>query len=286
MVFIANAIRTHEPREDTMLFQIQYLPPGTRVRLAEMREVSATIIRTNECRAVVRMDRAEREVEFTDGDGHARAFKTRAGHVTSWSPATLVETVFENSPPAQEIDMSKKTTKPAAKTTGKPATAKNAFPKKGRGKGVQNQIDRWKHQAANEKAAETPVAEATTEPAAKPAKPAKEKKVADAKPERKMSALDAAAKVLGESGTPLNAQEMIEKMSTRGYWTSPGGKTPHATLYAAIVREINAKGADSRFRKIDRGNFELTGSTNTPPRKLADDGKTPGPKSVAELFKL
>ena len=31
---------------------------------------------------------------------------------------------------------------------------------------------------------------------------------------------------------------MIDAMTTKGLWTSPGGKTPHATLYSAILREI------------------------------------------------
>lgn len=37
--------------------------------------------------------------------------------------------------------------------------------------------------------------------------------------------------------------------------SSPGGKTPDRTLYAAIAREIVAKGAQSRFRKVERGKF-------------------------------
>ena len=76
--------------------------------------------------------------------------------------------------------------------------------------------------------------------------------------DKKMSALDAAAKVLGEAKEPLNTKAMIERMSAKGYWTSPGGKTPHSTLYAAILREINVKGKDARFAKADRGLFTLT----------------------------
>ncbi len=72
---------------------------------------------------------------------------------------------------------------------------------------------------------------------------------------KKMSALDAAAKVLSESKQPLRSQEMIEQMAAQGYWKSPGGKTPAATLYAAIMREINTKGQDARFKKTDRGLF-------------------------------
>ena len=75
------------------------------------------------------------------------------------------------------------------------------------------------------------------------------------KREGKMSALDAAAKVLAEAGEPLTAKGMIEAMASKGYWTSPGGKTPHATLYSAILREINAKGKEVRFKKTERGKF-------------------------------
>lgn len=73
--------------------------------------------------------------------------------------------------------------------------------------------------------------------------------------EKKISALDAAARVLAETGQPMNCQEMIAEMAAKGYWSSPGGKTPQATLYSAIIREIAVKGANSRFQKADRGKF-------------------------------
>jgi hypothetical protein len=44
-------------------------------------------------------------------------------------------------------------------------------------------------------------------------------------------------------------------MAAKGYWTSPGGKTPDRTLYSALAREINVKGKDARFKKADRGKF-------------------------------
>jgi hypothetical protein len=50
---------------------------------------------------------------------------------------------------------------------------------------------------------------------------------------------------------------MIEQMSAKGLWTSSGGKTPHATLYSAILREIGTKGKDARFVKTDRGQFTI-----------------------------
>ena len=81
------------------------------------------------------------------------------------------------------------------------------------------------------------------------------KKAAAKQREGKLSALDAAAQVLAESKEPLNAKAMIEQMSAKGLWTSPGGKTPHATLYAAILREITDKGMEARFEKVDRGQF-------------------------------
>ncbi len=96
-----------------------------------------------------------------------------------------------------------------------------------------------------------------TKPAAAK-KPATKKaaKAKDAKP-KKISAIDAAAKVLGESKEALNTKQMVEAMASKGYWTSPGGKTPHATLYSAILREINEKGKDARFKKTERGHFTL-----------------------------
>jgi len=73
---------------------------------------------------------------------------------------------------------------------------------------------------------------------------------------RVMSCLEAAAKVLGEKKQPMTTAAMIEAMAAKGYWTSPGGKTPAATLYSAILRELG-KGKESRFKKVDRGQFAL-----------------------------
>jgi len=50
-----------------------------------------------------------------------------------------------------------------------------------------------------------------------------------------MSGLDAAAKVLAESGEPLNCKTIVERAIEKGYWKT-GGKTPAATIYAAILR--------------------------------------------------
>ena len=76
----------------------------------------------------------------------------------------------------------------------------------------------------------------------------------------KLSALEAAVRVLAEAGQPLTCREMIDAMAAGKYWTSPAGKTPANTLYAAILREIQTKADQARFQKVDRGRFDLTTS--------------------------
>ena len=117
------------------------------------------------------------------------------------------------------------------KTTTKKAPARNATAKK----------------AAPKKAT-------TTKPAAK-----KTKAAAPSADGKKLSALDAAAQVLKDTGEPMNCKQMIEAMTAKKLWTSPGGKTPHATLYSAILREINTKGKEARFKKTERGKFATNG---------------------------
>ncbi|MFO0911474.1 MAG: HTH domain-containing protein [Pirellulales bacterium] len=131
----------------------------------------------------------------------------------------------------------KKTTSSSSKTAkakGKPAVAP-----KGKKPAVPKMIDEKPAKAKTEKPAKTAV-----EPGPK-----------------KLSALDAAAKVLSESSEPLTTKQMIEAMASKGYWTSPGGKTPHGTLHSALCREIASKGEASRFRKADRGKFAATVAT-------------------------
>ena len=100
---------------------------------------------------------------------------------------------------------------------------------------------------------------ATKKPAAKKSANASTKanKATTKNANGKVSALDAAVKVLGESKEPLTTKEMIDAMAAKGYWKSPGGKTPDRTLYSAILREIVIKGKDARFAKAERGKFTL-----------------------------
>ena len=154
-------------------------------------------------------------------------------------------------------------------TTKKLATAKNAFPKKSapkKGKTTKGVTkprsiavveDQAIEPSANLDGAETATA-VETPPTNKTKTKSKAKLNADAQPKtttKKLSAIDAAAQVLAAATEPLNAKQMIEAMAAQKLWTSPGGQTPHATLYSAILREIGAKGDAARFKKADRGLF-------------------------------
>jgi hypothetical protein len=72
---------------------------------------------------------------------------------------------------------------------------------------------------------------------------------------KKVSALDAAHRVLAAAGAPMTAKELIAAMAAQGLWNSPKGKTPANTLYAAVMREINTKGDESRFSRPEPGKF-------------------------------
>ncbi|TWT44991.1 hypothetical protein RAS1_14110 [Phycisphaerae bacterium RAS1] len=110
------------------------------------------------------------------------------------------------------------------------------------------------------KAAATKTDKPTTAKAKAASKPKVQRPpAADAKPKR-LSALDAAAQVLKAAGKAMNCVELIATMAEQNLWTSPNGKTPHATLYAAILREVNTKGDEARFKKVDRGQFEYVGA--------------------------
>ncbi len=76
---------------------------------------------------------------------------------------------------------------------------------------------------------------------------------------KKPSGLDAAARVLAETGRPMSAKQLVEAMLAKKYWSS-GGQTPHATISSAMQREIQNKGQQSRFRKTAPGRFALAKS--------------------------
>lgn len=118
---------------------------------------------------------------------------------------------------------------------------------------LKKDLEEWL--AVEQREAEAAIAAETsteeTQPEEKPAKKTKSKKA-----KGKLSGLDAAVKVLTETGGPMKCGDMVDQMISKGYWQT-NGATPSATIYAAIIREIRDKGDESRFRKVDRGSFEL-----------------------------
>ena len=138
------------------------------------------------------------------------------------------------------------TTTTTKKTTTKKATSK-ATPKKAPAK---------KATRANT-AATVAKAKPKASTKAKPTKNATRAndatKTAKATKPKRLSGLDLAAKVLVEAKQPLQAKAIAERAIAAGWKTN--GKTPHATLYAAMIREIAKKGKDARFVKTDRGLF-------------------------------
>ena len=197
---------------------LAHLAPGTRFRVDDL-GLTGTLIKANECRAVVRLDTPHETVEFVDRNGATREFVRRRTHETSWSPSVPVTPLGMEELTMAKKSATKKTKKAAEKKAGQPAAAK----------------------ATKTKAPRAPKAPK-----------------ADGKPsEGKLSQIEAALKVLAEAKEPMTTKQMVEAMAAKGYWTSPGGKTPHATLYSAILREIQHKGAESRFAKVDRGQFKL-----------------------------
>jgi len=143
-----------------------------------------------------------------------------------------------------------KTTKRAA------ATVPSA---KGPATSAQKSDTAKKSVKATTKATKSPTAATGTKRPAKATTKAKPEKAATRAKQgaaggKKPSGLDAAARVLVESKEPMGARKIVEVAFTKGYWKSDG-KTPHATVYSAIIREIAAKGKEARFKKVDRGRF-------------------------------
>ena len=56
-----------------------------------------------------------------------------------------------------------------------------------------------------------------------------------------LSALEAAARVLSDSQRAMTCPELIAAMAAQGYWTSPAGRTPQATLHAAHLAAFRAE---------------------------------------------
>lgn len=71
-----------------------------------------------------------------------------------------------------------------------------------------------------------------------------------------LSQFGAALKVLAGRSKPMTVGEIMEAITSKGLWSSPGGATPNATLSAALQRDIG-KGKDARIKKVGPGQFLL-----------------------------
>ena len=76
--------------------------------------------------------------------------------------------------------------------------------------------------------------------------------------EKRLGLVDAAIQVMKAAGTPMNCQEVVKAILEQNLWET-AGKTPAATLYSSILREIQKKGSEARFKKVNRGQFALAG---------------------------
>jgi len=187
---------------------------------------------------------SDRPIEFLGADDTQSTAPERPAIAPAELPAIAPAAEAPSTPPAtaqdprdEETPASKPTIVPAAPSSPESATAAEPAA-----------LALGSTEAANAVTTET---EQTVE---RPKRPRKTS--ADLK-EKKLSALDAAAKVLAEVGQPMGCQELIAAMAQKGYWTSPGGQTPEATLYSALLREITTKGDQARFVKAGRGKFAL-----------------------------
>jgi hypothetical protein len=114
----------------------------------------------------------------------------------------------------------------------------------------------WRKEVADKAAQPAPDLDAAVK-AAGASRKAKGAKASKPKGERKPGILTLAADVLKDAKAPMDCKAIVEKVLAKGLWQTKG-KTPAATLYAAIIREIAAKGKEARFHKTDRGLFELS----------------------------
>ena len=71
-----------------------------------------------------------------------------------------------------------------------------------------------------------------------------------------MDSLDAAEKVLRDTGQSLHYQVLTERILSEGLWQSDG-KTPERTINARLSSDIKKKGKDSQFMRVQPGCYGL-----------------------------
>jgi hypothetical protein len=72
----------------------------------------------------------------------------------------------------------------------------------------------------------------------------------------RLSQLDAAVKILTDAKEPLTCKEIVRRMFEQKLWNT-SGRTPGATLSASMQREIAKRGSEARFRRAERGLYEV-----------------------------
>jgi hypothetical protein len=112
-------------------------------------------------------------------------------------------------------------------------------------------------------------ASATKQPRDRASAPAKAKR----SPREGPSGLAAAHSVLLKAGKAMNVRDITDAVLSRKLWTT-SGRTPSATIAAAIMREIKLKGDGSRFMRAGRGLFEAR------PSEAGQRPKAPSSKST------
>ncbi len=190
---------------------------------------------------------ADRPIEILDTEDATEQVAT-AEPVTTIEQAAAPEQPVADCAPIAPTPVQDPAAKPAA-AEPRPAPAEPTIP-------VEHPVAEPAQPTAATASLATVVPEMPTPAPAKP-KRQRQSTAATEPKEKKLSALDAAAKVLGESGQAMTTQEMIDAMALKGYWSPPGGQTPAATLYSALLRELKTKGDQARFLKAAPGRFAL-----------------------------
>lgn len=246
-----------------MITNLQNLKPGSAFRVFQMPDLSGVLVDVNECSAKVKLTSGAIDVEIDQPDGSVRRFTANRSRTTIWSPATVIETIDASaatSPPAPpdaepaeaeasnlETDTMKTVTK--AKKSPKARKPKATNITKGGGG------TRVRSSAKTTAEPKVLTDEQTDKLITALSPPVTEKKKDHPKTKAKvgLSLLDAAAQVM--TTEPASCEAIIKGVLDLGIWNT-SGKTPGATLYSALIRDI-AK-PDSRFARGDeKGTFKL-----------------------------
>ncbi len=122
---------------------------------------------------------------------------------------------------------------------------------------AQHKADQENARLREEREASPEGLTASEEAMASSVKPKRTKKTSDAPAkQKKLSLIGAAVQVLAKNKEPMSCNDIVNEVIAAGLWTPGDGKTPHATLYSAIIRDLKTE--SPRFEKVDRGQFRLT----------------------------